>query len=131
MVVKAHRLTVTSLYRSILDMACRFPDDVASDYIIWRARTMFRRRATENSYRRVQAHLKEGLRYRRRIGRALEGDFSSFTYILELAYGGRGRVKHLLKVGHALLVTTRFGRFVACGRWAFGIEPVEFLATPG
>ena len=97
-VVKAHRSTVTSIYRSILDMGSRFPDDVASDYIIWRARTMFRRRAMENSYKHVQQYVKEALRYRRRVSRALDGDFASFTYILELAYGGRGRVKHLMKV---------------------------------
>jgi hypothetical protein len=97
-VVREHRTRVLTLYRSILELGARFPDEVASDYIIWRARQLFHRRCMETSLEKARKCVSEGMTARRQIAKALEGDVPCFVRILEYAYGHRGRLKHVFEV---------------------------------
>lgn len=98
-IAKAHKAIVTSLYRDILDLGGRFPDTVASDYIVWRARNMFHRRAKEVDYDHAMNYVREARKARRQLSAALSGSMKDYTKVLELAYGARGRLKHVIKVG--------------------------------
>lgn len=88
---------VVSLYRSLLKLSSLFFDDVGSEYLQWRTREMFRRRQFERSHKCVNAYVKEARVARRRVQRAIDGDAKTITHILELAYGKRGRLKHVFQ----------------------------------
>jgi hypothetical protein len=91
-----HRERALATYRGALRRARRLPDPCARHY--WRERfaSVFRRRRDETSAKRTRASLAEATRWTRRLRNALADD-DDYRAILELAYGMRGRFKHLVK----------------------------------
>jgi hypothetical protein len=100
----AHGSEVRSLYRRLLRNGARFPDAVSAAYVQWRSRTLFRRRASPApavgdaaSQTKVLGHLLEAHSSLRTVERArLRHDRRSMRRVVELAFGARGRVKHVI-----------------------------------
>ena len=97
-VVKTHKQEVLAVYRQILRLGAQFPDDVAASYIIWRARNVFHRHASVKTYDRALHLLKEAHQSFRQLQTAYRGDNEAYGKVVELAYGARGRLKHVMKV---------------------------------
>ncbi|KAJ1924486.1 hypothetical protein IWQ60_005158 [Tieghemiomyces parasiticus] len=87
-----HRLNVLGLYRSLLRLAYRLPDNVQVTYVRNWTRERFRFNRHTQGHRLLARCQAEADQARERLTRAVQGDPAERRLISDLAYGRFGRV---------------------------------------
>ena len=97
-VSEAQRTQSLHLFRHLLRMGSKFPDPLGAWYVHVRTVERFRRHMACTSTRKIHSLLQEGRKQKRLLQRAVDAKhLPSMERILQLAYGCRGRLRHVLE----------------------------------
>ncbi|CAG8456626.1 4783_t:CDS:2 [Acaulospora morrowiae] len=91
-----HRLPVLSLYKTLLKISKKFPEDIHRKYLFYSIRDKFRVRRHETSVTNTIEFLKEAKECRNTLLKALNGDVEAFQHIDDLTWGRKGSLKEIL-----------------------------------